>query len=63
MVIAQITGIIALIVFLLAYIGKTVVTWFTNPSDLTDKIINICEYIATGALTLGAVCGIITLFD
>lgn len=56
----KITGIVALIIFLVAYVGDKTISWFVNPT--TEKIDEILGYIATGTFGLAAACGIIHLF-
>ncbi len=63
MEIVKIIGIIALIVFLVAYIGTKVISWFALSGEIVNKIEEILEYVSTGSLTIGAVCGIIYLFS
>ena len=58
----KIVGIIALVVFLVAYVGHRCIKWFVSCGDKWDRIEEILEYIEVGSLTLGAVCGIIHLF-
>lgn len=62
MEIVKIIGIIALIVFLVAYIGTKVISWFVLSGEVVNKIEEILEYVETASLTIGAVCGIIHLF-
>ena len=58
----KIVGIIALVVFLVAYVGHRCIKWFVSCGDKWDRIEEILEYIEVGSLTLGAVCVIIHLF-
>ena len=62
MEIVKIIGIIALVVFLVACIGHRCIKWFCFCGDNWDKVEQILEYVETGSLTLGSVCGIIHLF-
>ena len=61
--IIKIIGIIAIIVFLVAYIGNKAISWFADPGSTLDKIRQILGYAATGAFTIAASCGIISLFS
>lgn len=59
----KITGIVALIIFLVAYVGDKTISWFVNSGNpTTEKIDGILGYIATGTFGLAAACGIIHLF-
>lgn len=55
-------GIIAVIVFLVAYLGEKTLNWFVKPGSTTEKIDQLLGYVATGAFALAAACGIISLF-
>lgn len=59
--IVKVVGIIALVVFLVAYIGDKVMEWIST-SSVCDKICQILEYVECGAMTIALVCGIIHLF-
>ena len=63
MQIVKVIGIIAIIVFLVAYIGEKAISWFAEPGDIINTIVRILGYIATGAFSIGASCGIISLFS
>lgn len=62
MEIVKIIGIIALIIFLVAYIGTKVISSFVLSGEVVNKVEEILEYVSSGSLTIGAVCGIINLF-
>ena len=62
MEIVKIIGIIALIVFLVAYIGTKVISWFVLSGDVVNKVEEILEYVSSVSLIIGAACGIIHLF-
>lgn len=62
MEIVKIIGIIALIVFLVADIGTKVISWLVSSEKVVDKVGEILEYVSSGSLTIGVVCGIIHLF-
>ena len=62
MEIVKIIGIIALIIFLVAYIGTKVISWLVSSEKVVDKVGEILEYVSSGSLTIGVVCGIIHLF-
>lgn len=61
--IIKIIGIIAIIAFLVAYIGEKAIGWFSDPGSTMDKIRQILGYVATGAFSIGATCGVISLFS
>lgn len=60
--IVKIVGIVALLVFLAAFIGRAVIVWFCDSSTIIDKVRATLGYVTTGAMTIAAVCGIIRLF-
>lgn len=62
MEIVKIIGIVAIIVFLVAYIGDKTISWFVNPGSTMEKIDQILGYVATGAFSVASACGIIHLF-
>lgn len=62
MEIVKIIGIIALIIFLVAYIGTKVISWFVLSGEVVNKVEEILEYVSSASLTIGAACGIIHLF-
>lgn len=62
MEIVKIIGIIALIIFLVSYIGTKVISWFVLSGEVVNKVEEILEYVSSGSLTIGVVCGIIHLF-
>ena len=63
MEIVKIIGIIALVIFLVAYIGDKTIAWFVKPGTIVEKIDAICGYVASGAFAIGTACGIIYLFS
>ena len=58
----KIIGIIAIIVFLVAYIGNRAISWFVVPGTTLEKVEDILSFVATGGLAIAASCGIIHLF-
>lgn len=62
MELVRIIGIIAMLFFLVAYIGGKVIGWFTS-GEIVDRIVSILVSVSTGALTIGTVCGIIHLLS
>ena len=62
MEIVKTIGIIAIILFLVAYVGEKTLGWFANPGSTTEKIDQILGYVSTGAFALASACGIIALF-
>lgn len=55
-------GVIASIIFLIAYIASKVIIWFAHPGSTLEKVSKILEYVTTGAWSIAAACGIIHLF-
>ena len=60
--IVKIIGIIAILIFLVAYIGDRTITWFVKPGSILVKVVEILDYVATGTFYLASACGIIYLF-
>ena len=58
----QIIGIIAICIFLVAYIGCKAIDWFVSPGSIKDKIVDILSYVASGSLAVAATLGVICLF-
>ena len=42
--------------------GTKVISWFVLSGEVVNKVEEILEYVSSGSLTIGAVCGIIHLF-
>lgn len=57
----KIVGLIALILFLFAYIGNKAITWLVLPDARIAKVEKILQYVASGSLTVAAACGMIHL--
>lgn len=62
MEIVKTIGIIAILIFLVAYLGEKTLGWFAKPGSTTEKIDQILGYVSTGAFALASACGIISLF-
>lgn len=58
----KVIGIIAIIILVVAILGKKVLTWFIEPSDTTDKVEDILGCIAVASLVVGVACGLLFLF-
>lgn len=58
----RIIGIIALVIFLIAIIGKYTIKWFATKWEKRDKAVSILGYVATASLVATAACGIVYLF-
>lgn len=62
MELVKIIGIVAIIVFLVSYIGDKTLSWFVKPGSVTEKIDQILGYVSNGAFAIASACGIIHLF-
>lgn len=63
MELVKVIGIIALIVFLVAYIGDMTTSWFIHNEETLKKVDQILDCIAFGGITVALACGLIHLFS